>query len=176
MNDWRTRTHPLRKKLFDRGFSMLIYAFPMIEAFAAWGRTAFLENEMYEIRFFYIDHISKIVEFHQEYYYPFLISIYGIFHISSSGKIRIGRYLRFHIAQATLFYVVLTALLSTFYYSPLWITNGLLGQIAAQEVIILTMLGTCYSWIFIFYGYYPQIPIFTSGAKLLLQRDKLDIE
>ena len=50
MNDWRTRTHPLRKKLFDRGFSMLIYAFPMIEAFAAWGRTAFLENEMYEIR------------------------------------------------------------------------------------------------------------------------------
>ena len=83
--------------LAERGLSVSAFIFPLLEVISYFGHKVFLSPENDALRFFYLNHLTKITSFYTENNLLIFIFMIWVFIVCSKGSLPLTRFLRFNV-------------------------------------------------------------------------------
>ena len=160
--------------LAERGLSVSAFIFPLLEVISYFGHKVFLSPENDALRFFYLNHLTKITSFYTENNLLIFIFMIWVFIVCSKGSLPLTRFLRFNVIQAILLNVICSCVGASYIYFPVSIRETIFGNLIANCMFFGPVIISLYSILLISFGRYPKIPVLSDAAKLQVQRGYLN--
>ena len=157
-------------KVAERFVSIISYIFPFIEICYYFGAKVFLSTDSVSMKLFYLNYIDKIALFYNANIYIIFIAMVGIFIVCSRGTLPLTKFVRFNVIQAILLNIICSCIGSIFSFLPVIIRESMIGLLLSNFFFLGTILLMLYSFLLIFYGRYPRIPVLSEAARLQVQR------
>lgn len=156
-----------RISILDIYGSIVPYWLPLLEGSMNFGMRVISEYPKY-IFLLYNKYILPLLEIYIAY--PILAFIvffllYYLF-IKSDRPIQISSFVRFHILQAILLFLINSVLGASYKSLPIEFRNSLVGLAITNILFLFTVSTIIYSVIKSIEGRYPQIPIISEAVKM----------
>ena len=161
-----TTTEP-EVSILDKYSSIAPYWLPLLEGSMNFGMRVISEYPQH-IFFFYNKYILPLLEVYIAY--PILAFVvffllYYLF-IKLDRPIQISNFVRFHILQAILLFLINSVLGASYKSLPIEFRNSLVGLAVTNVLFLFTVSTIFYSVIKSIEGKYPKIPIISEAVKM----------
>ena len=154
----------------ERGLSIGAFIFPLFEVASYFGPKVFLSTENTALRFFYLNHLTKLTSFYTENNLLIFIFMVWVFIVCSRGSLPLTKFVRFNVIQAILLNIICSCSGVIFTFFPIVLRESMLGIVFANFFFLGILLLITYSSLLITYGRFPRIPILSDAAKLQVQQ------
>ena len=154
----------------ERGLSIVAFIFPLFEVASYFGPKVFLSTENVALRFFYLNHLTKLTTFYTSNNLLIFIFMVWVFIVCSRGSLPLTMFLRFNVIQAILLNIICSCSGVIFTFLPIVLRESVLGIVFANFFFLGIVLLISYSSLLIAYGRFPRLPILSEAAKLQVQQ------
>nr|NP_045088.1 hypothetical protein JXY51_pgp133 [Cyanidium caldarium]O19916.1 RecName: Full=Tic20 family protein Ycf60 [Cyanidium caldarium]AAB82673.1 unknown [Cyanidium caldarium]WDB00215.1 hypothetical protein CDCA019_093 [Cyanidium caldarium] len=150
--------------IMARAISCLIYFLPLLEGIAQFGIVCIDDHSW--IRIIYKNTLAYIVVPYLEsplIGFCIFITLYLIF---VRGIIQISKFIKFHIVQALLLYLLDSVIGTVLTSLPLEIGYSFIGDRLADTLLLITFMISIYAGTDALKGQYSNIPLISEAAKM----------